>query len=194
MGRGRRSRPPRSPRTPAEPSVAEPGTPDCTAEVEPNELPEQVPSLVGEVCLTGTLPAQIPADQDLSLWEVPPEDGLTTWSFTMRGVPTTITSVHVIPVISAPGVLPLETASEVLRVDSDPHLDTPPGVAETRIAPGRYILGISRGLPFEHDLTDDIGYELRIVRTGELPPAGDIEPNDDPTARHRRLRRVRAQR
>ena len=30
-------------------------------------------------------------------------------------------------------------------------------------------------------LTDDLGYELRIARTGTLPPSGDVEPNDDAT-------------
>jgi len=153
----------------------------CGVESEPNELPEQAPSLVGEICLTGTLPPQEPADQDLALWDVLPEDGMTTWRFTLRGVPTTITSVHVIPVTSPPGVFPLEVTSDFVRVDSDAHLDTPAGVVETRIPPGRYLLGISRGAPFEHPLTDDIAYELRLVRTGTLPPTGDVEPNDDPT-------------
>ena len=159
-----------------------PAPAECAAEVEPNDTPDQASSRVGEICLSGTLPEQSPADQDLILWEVLPEDGLTEWSVTMRGVPATITSAHVIPITSPPGVSPLETGAEVFRADSDAHLGTPPVTTETRLAPGRYIVGISRGLPgFSQALTDDVSYEMRLVRTGELPPAGDIEPNDDAT-------------
>ena len=166
----------------------------CTAEVEPNELPEQAPSLVGEICQTGTLPAQIPADQDLILWEVLPEDGLTTWSFTVRGVPTTITSIHVIPITSPPGVLPLEIASEVLRVDSDALLDTPPGVAEIphrarSLCPGHQPWP---AVPARPDRRHRLRGEHRAHRraAADRRRRAQRRPHDG----HRRLRRVRAQR
>ncbi len=157
-----------------------PGGPACVAEVEPNDAVEGMRPLDVEFCLQGTLVEA--SDQDLFTWAVAPEDGLTTWSFTMRGVPTTITSVHVLVIDSAEGATPLQVGREVARVDSDAHLDTPPGEAEVRLAPGRYLLGISRGpAGFGQTITDDRDWELRIVRGEPLPPSGDIEPNDAPT-------------
>jgi hypothetical protein len=164
--------------TPTMPSVAAQDA--CPSEVEPNDRPEQAPALAGEVCLTGSLVEQ--PDQDLFLWEVAPEDGLTTWAFTVRGVPTTITSAHVFR-LPDPVVYPIVDVPEVFRADSDAHLGTPPVTTEARLAPGTYLVGISRGdAGFNQALTDDREYELRIARTGAIPPTGDVEPNDDPTS------------
>src|SRR3990172_4122732 len=125
----------------AQDPATEPSSLACTAEIEPNDQPEQAPSRAGELCLAGTL-ADVP-DQDLSFWEVAPEDGLTTWSFTMRGVPTTITSAHVFS-LPTPVTYPLVDLVEVFRADSDAHLGMPPITTETRLAPGSFLVGISR--------------------------------------------------
>lgn len=153
-----------------------PGGPPCEAEAEPNDQPDVAPSRLGELCQTGTLIEG--SDQDLIWWEVLPDDGLTDWQVTVRGVPNTATGIHFIGVYSPPGVLPLETA-EVGRVDSDFHEGTPPVTGSLQLAPGRYILGISRsGAPLA-PLTDDLAYRVEIRRGGQLPPSGDVEPNDD---------------
>lgn len=154
-----------------------PGGPACLAEAEPNDKPEQAPSLAGEICFSGSLVEQ--DDQDLFFWEIAPQDGATTWAFTMRGVPATITSAHVFA-LPDPVVYPIVDVAEVFRADSDEHLGTPPITTETRLAPGHYLVGVSRGYPGADELADDRDYELRITRAGTLPPSGDVEPNDDP--------------
>ena len=167
----------------AEPAAAQDGL-DCIAEVEPNDqLADPIPSLAGDVCLSGTLPAD--REQDLVLWEVAPEDGLTRWTFTVRGVPTTVTSVRVFPILATAGPVPTkeDIVSSLIRVDSDAHPDTPPGVATFQFPPGRYLLGISRGWPsFGQKITDDVSYEVSIVGDRTLPSTGDFEPNDSPSA------------
>ena len=81
-----------------------------------------------------------------------------------------------------PVVFPIVDITEAFRADSDAHLGSAPVTSETRLAPGHYLVGVSRGYAgYDQELTDDLGYELRIARTGTLPPSGDIEPNDDAT-------------
>ena len=149
----------------------------CAAEAEPDDDLKTAPSLAGNVCVSGTLPAE--DDQDLWLWEVSPQGSLLTWTFTMDGVPSTITSVHVLRISSSPGVLPLTAGDEVLRVDS--HADSrDTGVTtDVRLDPGRYLLGISRGKPLAHAVPSSFDYRATITQTGTLPRSGDVEPNDD---------------
>src|SRR3990172_1334288 len=69
---------------------------DCQPEVEPNDRAEEAPLTAGDICYEGTLIER--EDQDLWFWDVRPEDGLATWTFTVDGVPNASTSVHVIRV------------------------------------------------------------------------------------------------
>jgi hypothetical protein len=155
----------------------------CQPEDEANDQPADpgVRILPTEFCVSGTLEAV--RDQDLYFWEVPPEDGLTTWQVSVRGVPTTFTSVHVFDLDSAVGVTPIDMGggNEVARVDSDVWVGTPVPTSDLRLAPGPYLLGISRAEPgYKQDVTDDLSYwvELRRGPRGTLP-SGDAEPNDD---------------
>src|SRR4051794_31456886 len=116
----------------------------CTAELEPNEAPDQAPMLASEVCLSGTLPEL--RDQDLVLWDVTPADALTTWRFTVEGIPETITSIWVYDITSEDGVYPPQTTS-LFRVDSDATSATPGLRKGVALPAGRYLLGISRGNP-----------------------------------------------
>jgi hypothetical protein len=75
------------------------GETPCTAESEPNDTPADALVIVGAFCQSGTLPAN---DQDLVLWEVSPATALFPWTFRVDGVPRTITSIHVLPIVSAP--------------------------------------------------------------------------------------------
>src|SRR4029079_16872200 len=133
--------------------------------------------LAGPVCLTGTLPAL--RDQDLVLWDVAPEDGLTTWRITVVGIPTTFTSVHLFAVTSEPGVFPVQAAA-LDRIDSDAYSDTP-GVASGYVLPaGHYLLGISRGDPAAGPPAPPGQYRISFEREQALPASADREPNDDP--------------
>ena len=151
----------------------------CVTETEPNNDLKSAPSLTGDACVSGALTQD--DDQDLWLWEVSPEGSLLTWTFTMDGVPSTITSVHVLKISSAPGVLPVTVGTEVLRVDS--HFDSRDmGItSDVHLDPGRYLLGISRGKPVASETPSSYDYQATITRTGALPPSGDVEPNEDAT-------------
>ena len=165
---------------PPGPWVDAPAPPSgCVPETEPNDRPEGAITLSGEFCVSGTLPHD--RDQDLYFYEVAPEDGLVTWDVTVRGVPTTYTSIHYLPLTSPAGVTPIEldVGGELARVDSDVWAGTPPGTGQVRLWPGAYLLGISRGLPgYKQDLTEDLGYWVEVRRGGTLFPSGDAEPND----------------
>ena len=79
----------------------------CAAEAEPNGTEIELgaaPFTAGALCLTGTLPQ---GDQDLLLWEVAPEDALSSWSLTATGVPDTVTTFAIYPITSEPGVVPV---------------------------------------------------------------------------------------
>ncbi|MBX3031377.1 MAG: hypothetical protein KF809_14610, partial [Chloroflexi bacterium] len=167
---------------PPGPWVDPPPAPDgCVPEMEPNDRPEQagVTVLPPEFCVSGTL--EVTSDQDLYFWEVLPEDGLTTWDVSVRGVPTTYTSVHIFPLRSAVGVTPIQRENrDPSRVDSDVWIGTPVPTTGIRLPPGPYLLGISRALAgYKQDMTDDLAYWVDLRRAeSALPPTGDSEPND----------------
>lgn len=159
-------------------SVDAPAPAGCVPEAEPNDRPEEAGLLPAEFCVSGSLVES--TDQELYFWDVAPTDGMTTWAFTVRGVPATITSAHLLTFASPIGELPLDGVSEHARPDSDAHLGTPPVTTLVRLAPGRYLVGISRGVEgYGQSLTDDREYWIEAVRTDDLPPNGDVEPNDD---------------
>jgi hypothetical protein len=162
--------------TPVSPS---PGVPACRAESEPDDAPAQAPQLSGELCLTGTLPGQ--TDQDLFIWELTPTDALSTWTFSISGVPHTITSIHVIPITSAPNDPNFQFGSGVARIDSNPDEAAPGVQSGVALAPGRYVLGISRGNSDQGTPDPNAQYTAVVTRDETLPPNGDVEPNDDAT-------------
>ena len=142
----------------------------CLAEQEPNERPEDAPVVASETCLTGTLPEL--TDQDLVLWDVLPAEALNTWRFTISGIPTTITSVWL-----------YESDNTLLfRVDSDAESLTPGVLEGVSLPAGRYTLGIARGNPADGSDAPEGEYKVIIEREQELPPNGDVEPNDDPAS------------
>ncbi len=147
----------------------------CTLETEPNDQLASAPSMAGPLCVTGELPD---GDQDLVVWEVRPVDTLVSWSFGVSGVPRTITSIHVFPVTSPPGVA-LDTGGEMMRIDSSAD-DPMPGMATDIALPaGRYVLGISRGFPVGSRAPTDLGYRVWVEPSVAPPPVFDPEPNDD---------------
>ncbi len=162
-----------------------PGSPDeaaaqgvtCTTEVEPNDLPETSQVLTGDVCIEGDL-AQL-NDQDLFVWDVPALGALHAWTLAIEGVPETITSVRLYRVTTGPGAVPAVDNRELMRVDSSATDRTPGIMTDVTFAPGRYLLGISRGAPVGGGDLPAGPYTARLEVTGVVPPSGDIEPNDD---------------
>jgi hypothetical protein len=153
-------------------------TPACLPEQEPNDLPEEAPRLSSAICLTGTLPRL--RDQDLVLWTVEPIETLVTWRVTVVGIATTITSVHIFAIDSAPDA-PLDVRN-LDRVDSS-ATDREPGVKTGLVLPaGRYLLGISRGDPVGTTPPPPDEYQVIFEREQPLPANGDVEPNDDVAA------------
>ena len=151
---------------------------DCQPEAEPNETAEQAPLTAGDICFEGTLVEK--ADQDLWFWDVRPEDGLATWTFTVDGVPNATTSVHVIRLTSDDGVFPVATAGDATRADSDVKTGQPGVLADIQLPPDRYLLGVSRADAVGGvTLTDDLTYRFAIERHVDLPASADVEPNDD---------------
>ena len=165
----------------ASPSVAAadalPGpAPVCIAEREPNDQPPDALAASSGVCLTGTLPEL--RDQDLVLWTVEPAEALITWRITVDGIPTTITSVHLLRIVSEPGVTPID-AREFLRVDSDATTEVPGVTTGVSLKAGTYVLGISRGDPAAGPPAPPGEYRVTIEREQSLPADGDVEPNDN---------------
>jgi len=157
---------------------AAPGPGDCTAEVEPNDVPEGAPELTGLVCQDGELPEDDP--QDLAIWTVSEADATQLWTFAVDGVVGAVTSLRLLPIVSEPGVEPLEIGVQLLQVDGTP--DEPSGSSvPVLLRPGRYLLGISRSAFSPRAVPSDLGYRSAVRPAGALPASGDAEPNDDPT-------------
>ncbi len=152
----------------------------CTTETEPNDRPETAQVVAGDLCIQGDLTAV--SDQDLFIWDIPPLDALHSWTLTIDGVPTTYTSIRLFRITSGTEVAPVVDPHELLRVDSSPD-DRAPGVmADVRLAPGRYLVGISRGAPAAGGDPPSGAYTAHVERTGVVPAAGDVEPNDSAAA------------
>lgn len=149
---------------------------DCPAETEPNDVPEGAPELVGPVCQLGELPEGDP--QDLAIWTVTEADAARTWTFSVEGVPAAVTSLRLLPILSAPGVEPLEIGSQLLQVDGTPDEEAGMSVP-VLLRPGRYLLGISRSAFSPRAIPSDLGYRSSAQPAEPLPTPGDIEPNDD---------------
>ena len=113
----------------------------CGTEIEPNDAPETAQSFTGAGCFTGELPDN---DQDIWLWTVAPEDALTRWTFELTGVARTITGLKIVQISSDPGVTPITAGSELIALSTAPDDKHPSTLANVLIAPGTYILGVSR--------------------------------------------------
>ncbi|CAN5835848.1 hypothetical protein BH23CHL8_BH23CHL8_11730 [soil metagenome] len=131
-----------------------------------------------EICLTGTLPEL--RDQDLWFWDVEPAEALITWRFTIEGIPTTITSLYLFELRSAPGEFPIDEV-DLFRLDTDWESLTPPPVVMSGVSlpAARYLVAITRGDPVGDAVAPAGEYRVTIEREQSLPPAGDLEPNDD---------------
>jgi len=150
----------------------------CVVDIEPNDAPGTAQALVGATCLEGTLTE---SDQDLAIWEVLPSEAGTRWTFSLSGIPTTLTALKLFEVTSEPGVEPpTVVTTHFLEVEVPPDSTATAVLEDVMLPVGRYLLGISRSVPTSSGGALDESYQYRIERGAELPPSADIEPNDKP--------------
>jgi hypothetical protein len=153
-------------------------SPACSQEAEPNDTEDQAAAVSAPGCMSGTLPND---DQDLFLWELPDTQPPLRWTISLTGVLGTVSSLRVLPVTSDPGAVPITVGNQLVGLSSTPEFGSPPAeAADLLLAPGRYLVGISRsGTPDGSDPVD-FGYSFSITNGAALPPVADHEPNDDP--------------
>ncbi len=161
----------------ASPAVAQAA---CTPEAEPNDQPDTAIAFSGGVCVGGSLPDG--DAQDTWVWTVSDSDAAHGWTLTLDGVPGTLTSVQVIPIVSPPGVTPMvwNGQPKLLELDAGPGPE--PVQAIDRLIPaGRYVLGIGRTISEDGAPLTSVDYRVTIAAGNSLPPSADHEPNDDAT-------------
>jgi hypothetical protein len=151
---------------------------DCTSEAEPNETAELGIALAGSACITGTLPD---ADvQDLWLWTVSEADAARRWTFTVDGIPGTVTGVQVLPITSDAGSTPIIEGGKLVEVDSALDATGPATVSDLFIPAGHYVLGVGRTATQDGQPPASIDYRIVIEPGTPVPRSADEEPNDDP--------------
>ena len=154
-------------------------TPTCTAETEPNDHEGDAGTLAGPVCISGSLPE---GDQDLFVWDVSAQPA-ALWNFSLTGVYGTATALKILTITSDPGVTPVVAGPQIGQIVTDP-LGGIANAADILIAPGRYLLGMTRTASTSGPLADT-SYSFQIAPGTPVPANGDKEPNDDVAhARH----------
>jgi Mg-chelatase subunit ChlD len=156
--------------------AAQAGSIACTTETEPNDTPEQAQAIGGAVCVTAALPE---GDQDLFAWELSAEQAKAAWSIGLTGVPNTITTVTLLPIDSAPGVVPVVLGSRLIDLSSSPSYAPPPSTQELLLAPGRYLVGVARSGTPDGGTPVVLDYQFELIQGSARPAARDREPNDD---------------
>jgi hypothetical protein len=147
----------------------------CRAEVEPNNVEAEIERVEGAFCIAGELPEQ--ADQDLFLWTLSETDAKSVWSMSVFGPAQVVTTARILTVTSEPGVEPIVASPEIGNVSSTPT-STGPESSTFLIAPGRYLVGISRTNTEAATPPPTIGYELTLSKVERLPKRADKEPNE----------------
>src|SRR5262249_53326453 len=140
------------------------------------DAPEQAQALSGAVCVTASMPD---GDQDLFTWELDPSGAAQRWTFSLTGVPGTLTGLKLLPITSDPGVTPITVGDSILELDAPVGATGPVTDSDLLIPAGRYVIGVSRTAPPDGvpPVTTDYGFS--IAAGDPLPPSGDREPNDD---------------
>jgi hypothetical protein len=146
----------------------------CTPEAEPNDVAETTVSFTGTACYDGMLPDE---DQDLWLWEVSETDAARRWTFSLTGIPATLTSLKVIPITSEPGT-PIRGGAPVVEVNVTPTGSGATTKADLLVPVGRYVLGVSRSGTIDQSTPLRLDYRLMLEEGAPLPEPGDVEPND----------------
>ncbi|MDQ2683413.1 MAG: hypothetical protein M3Y37_07790, partial [Chloroflexota bacterium] len=149
---------------------------DCPAEVEPNNVEAEAEARKGEFCISGQLVES--SDQELIVWSVSEDDAKFVWNLRIEGVAQTVTSAKVLSIQSDPGVTPVVAGAQLLDIGTVPGGEL---VAERQflVAPGSYLIGISRSDTADQSLPVDTGYLVSLSRAERLPKRLDDEPNDD---------------
>jgi hypothetical protein len=148
----------------------------CRPDVEPNNLEPEAEPVEGAFCIAGDLPDQ--TDQDLLLWTVSEADAKSVWSMSVFGPALVVTTARILPITSAPDVEPVVAGQQIGEVSSTPT-STGPESFTFLIAPGRYLVGISRTNTEAATPPASTGYELALSKAERLPKREDKEPNED---------------
>lgn len=112
---------------------------ECRLEVEPNDTPVDAVALGPYLCLVGELVGE---DQDAYVWEVDEAAAMQEWTIQIQGIPGQLTKLDVLDVEfteDGSGVAGFETVVTWGTDDGRPSTSEP-----FRIAPGRYVLGVSK--------------------------------------------------
>lgn len=157
-----------------QPSFAQ--APACSPESEPNNVEAEAEEKAGEFCVTGQLPET--ADQELIVWTVSEDDAKFLWTLTLTGVAQTVTGAKIFALASEPGVRPILAGSQLGEIASAPDTVGPVS-GSFLVAPGEYIVGLSRTDRSDAAVPTDTSWQLSLARGERLPKRLDKEPNDD---------------
>ena len=148
----------------------------CQPDAEPNDTPDEAVTLSGPFCLDGQLGD---SDQDIVLWTVSDSDATKTWTFSLTGVPNTVTGVTVVGVTSEPGASPVVAGSTLFELSTQPDTKGAVQAADLMFKSGTYIVGVSRSGTADGSPPPSLTYHLDVAAAASPPKNGDVEPNDD---------------
>ena len=151
----------------------------CSAETEPNNSEGEAQVESSAFCIAGDLPDT--SDQDLFVWTVSADDAKFQWQLTVQGPDGTMTSAKILQITSDPGVTPVVAGSQLLEDDWTPT-STVPASEQFMVAPGTYLVGISRTDRGDGSPATTTAYTMSFAKAARLPKRLDKEPNDDATS------------
>ena len=144
----------------------------CLAEREPNDTLDRAVTIGSERCISGTLVSV--GDVDIFTWDIDEEMAANTWSISLRGVPSTMTSAAVVRVETGSNTTDSEMGTEVARVDAGMAAAARPASSDVQLEAGRHAIVVTRqDPPAGLELTTDRGYELRLDSATEPSPGTD---------------------
>jgi hypothetical protein len=112
---------------------------ECRIESEPNDTPAEAVPLAPHLCLVGEMAGQ---DQDAYLWEVDEDAARQEWAIEIQGIPGQLTKLDIVDVTFADDGVDVTSADTLFTWGTD---DGRPSTSPTfRIAPGSYVLGVSK--------------------------------------------------
>ena len=150
----------------------------CRPDVEPNNSEAQAEHVESAFCIAGDLPEA--ADQDLFLWTVSETDAKSIWTLTVDGPAGVVTGAKIFNLSSAPGVEPVVADQKIAEINKVPE-SRAPVTGDFLVAPGQYLVGISRTDTTSSTPPITTGYQLSLAKSERLPKRRDKEPNDDAT-------------
>ncbi len=148
----------------------------CALDSEPNDSEAQAAPMTGP-CVSGALPD---GDQDLYIWEAPPEAASTRWDITLEGIPGVLTILQFFVVTSEPGAALMTVSSTpLIEVHMSPDEAGPVTRDGVLLPVGRYLMGVARSDRPDGGAPATLDYRVRVEAEPMPPPNADTEPNDE---------------